>query len=1257
MADKNNFFSVACRIDTLVRSASKTDKAENISIFQDDQFPLSFDKLSSLPIDLVYGTWAKLLHSYVYKDTISFGLLSTSEDEDARDMRESSFRYDTARICQYHDFSERNWGEWSPDAYRDISRKTLEETQINTAICLRGARQMCESHPQEKSTGSEPIQDSIARTFQTILLEIVTHHGHDLRRISLISKPDREQIRMWNDRELYNCTSSLHGLIEATCLAKPDSEAICAWDGSMTYAELHTLSSDVARRLIRAGVCLGDMIPFAFEKSKWTVVALLAILKAGGAFVPLLPTHPKQRLEDIIASVQAKVVLTSEQYLGLFGDISAQVMEVSAATIHVQSDCGTDDVCFPNVGPRDVVFILFTSGSTGKPKGVVHEHGPISTHAIMHGEAMGYHGARVIQFAAHVFDLSILDMTTTLIFGGCICIPSEEDRVNNISEVMNRMTVDLAMLTPSFANLLRPDDLTTLKTLICCGECYKEEIVNRWKGKIRLINCYGPAETQFTNLRDIEDDNDTTRPSLTVGPLLPTAICVLVDPSNHDRLVPIGGVGELLVAATTLARGYLNDEHKTNAAFISNPLWAAELGFQAERFYKTGDMLRYNVGSFDGQLDWVGRKDSQIKIHGQRFEVGEIEHHLARIPGLAASLVAFPDQGCFSGQLVAVVQMETPYSPRVTTEPLEISGLDRSLSTDTVRAHLLKTLPSYAVPSECLTIERMPLTSNCKLDRKTVDSWLGSLVSRPSIGDQVAVEAKADISPLEAHETTAHAISGAVADMVASRDVEQGLQLQGHDFVLQSSGMDSIQVMSLSMFVRKSYGVKLAMDHFHSSSSTIRSLAYLIDQEDEPADSGTSGLDLVKEIESHLAKLLDDIKPIPKQLRARRVLLTGASGYLGSGIVHKLLSESNVDVYALMRYASTADGLDVIASNAKAHGWWRADYAARLHIWPGDLTKPKLGLGDGHLQYFEMGNEQHMYIDTIIHNGARVHYNTDYHGLKATNLHPTRELLSLLAGSPNISTFIYVSGGRCLTFEEDETDNALLRASDTNGYGQSKFVSESIVRKCMDHAAFASKYLHIVQPGYIIGSPSNGIANLTDFIWRLVAGCLEIGAYNAEESNHWLFIADVDRVAEAITQPIFANSLSNEQTSASSRTNRIRDGFPFAALWHLLEHDFGYTLQPLPQKEWLSRLEALVLAAGPTHMLFPLLATLEKSAGNVGTPEDVPTRYRESSLRALDAAKANVRYLISQGFFVAPEQQPVAVSPEGVGADGGSGME
>lgn len=1081
---------------------------------------------------------------------------------------------------------------------------------------------------------------SIARTLHTILVELALSSDRDIGRLNWVSREDKQKIMSWHPRELYANTNTFNDLIKLTTLSKPDSEAICAWDGSMSYAELHAISSNVSRQLIRAGVRVGDFVPFSFEKSLWAVVAILAILKAGAAFVPLDPRHPVARLKDILGTIRAKVVLTSETFQQLYLGLGREAFVLSPQTAYAQLDWENNNISLPSVGPQNPAFVLFTSGSTGRPKGMVHEHGPAVSHAVTHGAPMGYNG-RVFQFSAYTFDMSVHDILSTLIVGGCICIPSEEDRLNNISLVMNRMKVDYAFLTPSVASLLQPDEISTLKTLACGGEPYRQELIQRWKGKIQLINQDGPAEAGTITLRYLDHEDSTSRTE-TVGYTLPTLLCVLVDPENHDRLVPIGAVGELLVTGTTLARGYINDEAKNRSSFISNLAWAGEMGLRDRIFYKTGDLLRYNVGSFDGKIDWVKRKDGQIKYHGQRMEAGEIEHHLNGLPMVAISAVLLPQQGCFSGQLVAVVQISSSISPRISKDPLRIDSC-HALSIGTVKKHLSKTLPSYMIPAECVVIRSMPFTPSCKIDRNSLRAWLESLVSRPDGAAATAVPIEA--SPLAEEEKTAHAISAIVAEMVATRDTNQALQFQGRDFCLQSSGIDSIQIMSLSIFVQKTFGARVPMGTLFGSATTIRHVAAMIDRKTWLRDNPTNAIDLHTEIEKHTSELFEGIKaqtPLNGgsggPATFRNVFLTGASGYLGSEILRDLLQRPEIEIYALNRSPSMAEGLDQIQRRARSSGWWQEGYASRVHVWQGDLTVRNLGLSRDHLERLCGGSEKHFCIDTVIHNGAKVHYNLDYQTLKASNLHPTKELLTITSGASNISTFIYISGGTQPCAWKISDSMHTFQAGHTNGYGQSKFVAESLVRKCMDHAAFEAKCLHIIRPGYIIGPRRNGIANQTDFIWRLIAGCVEIGAYNEDEESLWLFISDVERVSEIVT-----NVLAKSNTKPSSGTEQVLEGIHFSSLWNLLKETFGYALKPLGQALWLQRLKTAILTKGESHLLFPLLHSLESSAGQIGS-KVAPDSSIKSCVRVKDAVCANVRHLIKVGFLQPPSQNSAGLS-------------
>ena len=1081
---------------------------------------------------------------------------------------------------------------------------------------------------------------SIARTLHTILAEMALSSDHDICRLNRISKEDKQKLMSWHPKELYANINTFQDLIKLTTLSKPDSEAICAWDGSMNYTELHAVSSNISRQLIRAGIRVGDLVPFSFQKSLWAVVAILAILKAGAAFVPLDPRHPVARLKDILCATRAKVVVTSESLQQLYSSLGRNAVVVSPQTAYAKLDWRTDNVSLPSVRPQDLAFVLFTSGTTDRPKGIVHEHGPAVSHAVTHGAPMGYNG-RVFQFSAYTFDMSVHDILSTLIVGGCICIPSEEDRLNNISQVMNSMKVDYAFLTPSVASLLQPDEITTLKTLACGGEPYRQELIQRWKGKIRLINLYGPAEAGTITLRYLDHEDSTSRTE-TVGYTLPTQLCILVDPENHDRLVPIGAVGELLVTGTTLARGYFNDEAKNRASFVSNLAWAGEIGLKDRIFYKTGDLLRYNVGSFDGKLDWVKRKDGQIKYHGQRMEAGEIEHHLNGLPMVATSAVVLPQQGCFSGQLVAVLQMSSSVSPRISKEPLRIDS-SQALSIETVKKHLSKTLPSYMIPAECVVIRSMPFTPSCKIDRNSLRGWLESLVSRPDGAAATAVSIEA--SPLAEVEKTAHAISAIVTEMVASRDTNQALRFQGRDFCLQSSGIDSIQIMSLSIFVQKTFGARIPLGVLFSSATTIRHVAAMIDRKIWLPDNATNAIDLHTEVEIHTSELFEGIKTQTSlngesggPATFRNVFLTGASGYLGSEILRDLLQRPEIEIYALTRSPSIAEGFDQIQRRARSSAWWQEGYASRVHVWQGDLTVRNLGLSRDHLERLCGDSEKHLCIDTVIHNGAKVHYNLDYQTLKASNLHPTKELLAITSGASNISTFIYISGGTQPCAWKISNSMHTFQAGHTNGYGQSKFVAESLVRNCMVHPAFEAKCLRIIRPGYIIGPRRNGIANQTDFIWRLIAGCVEIGAYNEDEESHWLFISDVERVSEIVTD-VFTPS----NTPPSSATDQVLEGILFSSLWTLLKETFGYALKPLGQALWLQSLKTAVLMKGESHLLFPLLHSLETSAGQIGS-KVAPENSIKSCVRVKDAVCANVRYLIKVGFLQPPRQNSAALS-------------
>ena len=766
---------------------------------------------------------------------------------------------------------------------------------------------------------------------------------------------------------------------------------------------------------------------------------------------------------------------------------------------------------------------------------------------------------------------------------------------------------------------------------------------------MKFIQIYGPAEVGICLTKIM---SPSTAPE-EVGHPLPNCSCWLVEPDDTDRLVPIGAAGEMIIAGPTLACGYLNDDAKTQLSFIAAPTWATRMGLQFKRFYKTGDLLRYDVDTLDGSYRFVGRKDAQIKLRGQRIEPGEVEYHLGQLPNVAVSMVTRPEEGCFAGELVAVVQMQYLNGERskVRNESISLAPL-QSLPIEMVREYLSKILPHYMVPTVCLVVNSMPFVPSLKIDRRLVSTWLTGMDSRPS-GLNVRVFGR-----LNPNEITANALSIEVAQLLAGKTKSRCFMFEGHDFALQDTGIDSIQTISLLMSIRKRYHRKLSVTVLLSPKTTIRGLARLIDDTEEPFlnDHGpaigdispgcitmpATAVDLCYDSRVLTENLFRNIN-VNKDERTsgpiENVFLTGATGYLGSAVLRQLLESPNIKVYALVSCSTKSSGLQRIVDAATLYGWWQDECKSRIYVWPGDLTKPSLGLGTTELQRLR-GEEvpRDLSIHAIVHNGAKVHYSSDYETLKAVNVISTLELLQITAHASHISTLVYVSGGeRPNSTASDASSASLDHLVDASGYTQTKIVSEQLVRKCVDHAAFKKISLRVVKPGYIIGSKHKGIANQNDFIWRLVAGCIEIAAYNRDEAGHWLFIADVDRVADSVTKGVIDDGNDDEPRSGKCpsglHVDRVLDGLRFSELWDVVAEVYGMAFKALGQEEWMSRLRDKVLEKGDTHLLFPLLHVLERDGGCIG--EEASPMAATPGVK--EVVEKNVRYLIGVGFLPIPE--------------------
>ncbi|KAH8727297.1 hypothetical protein GQ44DRAFT_648966, partial [Phaeosphaeriaceae sp. PMI808] len=444
---------------------------------------------------------------------------------------------------------------------------------------------------------------------------------------------------------------------------------------------------------------------------------MLAVLKAGGAFVPLDPEHPAIRYEEIFRQTGAQVVLTSSQHAMLFASSGRHQITVSKASTSQLPI--VVNIAKSLVEPENAAYIIFTSGSTGVPKGVVLEHRAVLTSCLGHGQAFGIADlSRVLQFASYTFDACIAEIITTLLYGGCICVPSNSDRRNNLAKAITTMDVNWTFLTPSVARLLDPSLVPSLKILVIGGEQVSSADWDRWQSSVQAINGYGPTECCVFC---IGYSSRGFRSGI-IGTSV-ASVSWVVDPENHHKLAPLGSIGELLVEGPILARGYLNDAEKTAAAFVNDPAWLLE-GFGSHagrrgRLYKTGDLVRYDS---NGNLVCLGRKDGQVKVRGQRVELGEVEHHVRECLPEAKQLaveVIVPEGEGGHAMLAAFVQLGDD-----TRDALLV---DRGARTDLmvrvvflaeVEEELAERLPGHMVPTVFFAMQAFPSTTSGKTDRK-----------------------------------------------------------------------------------------------------------------------------------------------------------------------------------------------------------------------------------------------------------------------------------------------------------------------------------------------------------------------------------------------------------------------------------------------------------------------------------------------------------------------------------------------------------
>ena len=554
-----------------------------------------------------------------------------------------------------------------------------------------------------------------------------------LSEINYMSSSDLKQLESWNRSMPAPMEACVHWIASERAREHPQHTAIRAPDGVLTYVELEDFAGRLASRLVQLGVLRQSFVPLCFEKSKWNLVAMLAILKVGAVFIPIDPSCPDQRVQSILRQVNAKLVLTSSKMASSFKPHVDTVFEVTMQTLPSADDEDLPKGVPEDGRPGDLAYAIFTSGTSGEPKGVLIEHRGICTSMRSVNELLKLNeSSRVMQLSSHAFDFSILEMVSVLMNGATLCIPTEEE-MGDIGTFIVREKITTAMMTPSFSRVLDQTCLRGLDSLMWGGEAVTtEDVVGRVNQVKQLVSGYGPSEASCCAAIVHFDGGLVAARNLG----RPTG-CIhwVVNPDDHYSLVPIGTVGELLIEGPIVGAGYLGDPERTDKMFVRKPDWL-QLMYprRSERLYLSGDLVRHLP---DGTLEYIGRKDTQVKLRGLRIELGEIESQVRTSLGHLVVDIAV-DVVKVAGKvnrdvLVAFLVLADIENGVVTDHQLGVLLTDGSVSrarelAQTLKPQLLEKLPEYMIPEIFCLISQMPHTVSGKCDRRTLRTWASESV-------------------------------------------------------------------------------------------------------------------------------------------------------------------------------------------------------------------------------------------------------------------------------------------------------------------------------------------------------------------------------------------------------------------------------------------------------------------------------------------------------------------------------------------------
>jgi len=551
------------------------------------------------------------------------------------------------------------------------------------------------------------FDDTIQRlisNIQKLIEESIQDQDIPVSYLPIISDDERMKIlREWNftaqNTDFNHC---IHERFEAWVEKQPDLPALFFEGQILSYSALNQKANQLATHLRNIGVGPEKIVGILNERSMETIISILAILKAGGAFLPLDPNYPIERIHYMIqdashSQIDNSIFIITNEELAQKHQLDHTDKTIILGDTWDFSD-GENPKNLPIISkPDNLAYVIYTSGSTGKPKGTQLIHrGLCNLSEVQKNIFEITPDSKILQFSPLSFDASVWETFMALGNGATLYLARQEVLSSGLDllKFLKQEKISVVTLPPSLLAVLPNEDIPELRTIIAAGEACSKEIVERWGVNRNFFNAYGPTEATVCATIALCNQDDTFSPS--IGKPLPNFQVFIVD--RNLKPTPIGVPGELLIGGPGVARGYINQSQLTKEKFIFNPFSTSG------KLYRTGDLVRYRN---DGNVEFLGRIDQQVKVRGFRIELGEIEHALRQAPGV--------------GDAVVIVREDNPGDKRLVGYLVPVNGIDESaIHIQDVKENIRKILPEYMVPGFLMILSSFPLSPSGKVDRKAL---------------------------------------------------------------------------------------------------------------------------------------------------------------------------------------------------------------------------------------------------------------------------------------------------------------------------------------------------------------------------------------------------------------------------------------------------------------------------------------------------------------------------------------------------------